>query len=279
MMNDKEKNLISIIKNLDSVVIGLSGGVDSTLITRLCLDHLGAENVWVVTADSKSISPEELDYCRKMAAWLKLPKGHFIIIKTEELDDPNYAANPEDRCYFCKHELFSKLKGIARKMRAKYIADGANASDLNDYRPGLQAGKKLQVRSPLAEAGFTKKDIRSLAKKLGLPNWDKPAAPCLSSRIPYHSEITPEKLEQIAKAESFLRSLGFKQFRVRHHGQIARLEVEDFNLLIKNCLKDKINEKLKKIGFVYVAVDLGGFRSGSLNDPVDTSRHRPGTKQ
>ena len=277
MTRDREKHLIDIINKLGSVAIGLSGGVDSTLITKLCIDHLGHENVWAVTGDSKSIPPEELDYCRDLAAWLKLPEDHFIIIETDELDDPNYAANPENRCYFCKQELFGKLKMLAGKVGAKHIVDGANASDLKDYRPGIQAGKELQVRSPFAEAGFTKDDIRALAKKLGLPNWDKPAMPCLSSRIPYHSPITPEKLEQVAQAERFLKSLGFKQFRVRHHGQIARLEVDDFKLLLKDGLKDKINEELKKIGFAYVAVDLGGFRSGSLNDPVGVRGHTPAT--
>ena len=186
-------------------------------------------------------------------------------MKTDELNDPKYTANPENRCYFCKHELFTKLKDYAKKVGAKYIVDGSNASDLDDYRPGMQAGKELQVRSPFAEAGIDKDDIRSMAKESELPNWDKPAMPCLSSRIPYNSPVTPEKLDRIANAERFIRSLGFKQFRVRHHGKIARLEVLDFNLLLKNGMKDKINEKLKKLGFTYVSVDLGEFRSGSLN--------------
>ncbi|MCP4584066.1 MAG: ATP-dependent sacrificial sulfur transferase LarE [candidate division Zixibacteria bacterium] len=264
-MNDKESILIDIIKKLDSVVIGLSGGVDSTLTAKLCVDYLNAEKVWVVTGDSKSIMSEELEYCKELASWLELPVDHFVIINTDELDDPNYTANPENRCYYCKHELFGKLTEFAEKIGAKHVIDGSNATDLTDYRPGMQAGRELKVRAPLAEAGFTKEDIRSLAKKLGLPNWDKPAMPCLSSRIPYHSQVTPEKLDQVARAERYLRSLGFRQFRVRHHDKIARIEVEDLELFLKNGLRERIDRKLKEIGFTYVALDLGGFKSGNLN--------------
>lgn len=265
MNNIKEKKLTNIIKELDSVVIGLSGGVDSTLMTRLCIDILGAEKVWAVTGDSKSIPAEELEYCRKIADEFNLPDGHFTLIKTDELENPNYAANPENRCYFCKIELFGKLTDYAKKVGAKHIIDGSNSTDLDDYRPGMQAGKELQVRSPFAEAGITKADIYVLSKKLDLPNWDKPSMPCLSSRIPYNSPVTPEKLDQIAAAEKYLRELGFKQFRVRHHGQIARLEIDDFKLILKNGMRDKINSELKILGFDYVAIDLGGFRSGNLN--------------
>ncbi|MCD6161769.1 MAG: ATP-dependent sacrificial sulfur transferase LarE [candidate division Zixibacteria bacterium] len=265
MNSKKENKLTEIIKELDSAVIGLSGGVDSTLITKFCIDCLGPENVWAATGDSKSIPAEELEYCRKIADELNLPEGHFKLIATDELDNPDYAANPENRCYFCKQELFGKLAEYAKEVGAKHIVDGSNASDLNDYRPGRRAGKELQVRSPFAEAGINKDDIRTLAKKLGLPNWDKPSMPCLSSRIPYNSPVTPEKLEQIAAAEKYLRELGFKQFRVRHHGQIARLEIDDFNLILKNGLRNKINSELKKLGFDYIAIDLGGFRSGNLN--------------
>jgi len=268
MTIDKESRLIAIIKSLKSAVIGLSGGVDSTLIAKLCEDHLGAENIWVVTGESESIMPEELEYCREMADYLELPPGHFVTIKTEELADPNYVSNPENRCYFCKHELFEKLTEFASTVGAACIVDGSNASDLLDYRPGLQAGKEFKVCSPFAKADFTKDDIRNLARKLGLPNWDKPAMPCLSSRIPYFSKVTSEKLLQIAAAERYLRQLGFRQFRVRHHGKIARLEIEDFELILGNGVKESINARFKEIGFTYVAVDLGGFRSGNLNIDV-----------
>jgi len=265
MINEKKSKLVSVIKELESVVIGLSGGVDSTLIAKMCINHLGAENVRIAVGDSKSIPKEELEYCKDIALWLELPADHFTIIETKELENPSYTANPENRCYYCKHELFTKLNEYAKKVGARYVVDGSNMSDLDDYRPGMQAGKELKMRSPFVEAGFTKEDIRVLAKEQKLPNWDKPAMPCLSSRIPYHSEVTPEKLNQIAAAERYLRSLGFKQFRVRHHGQIARLEVDDFDLILKGDIKNKINNELKKLGFTYVSVDLGGFRSGSLN--------------
>ena len=264
-MNDKEALIKGIIEKLESVIIGLSGGVDSTLTAKLCLDIIGPQNVWAATGDSKSMMPEELESCKRIASWLGLADDHFIVIDTAELDDPNYIANPENRCYYCKHELFGKLTELAGRVGAKHVIDGSNAADLTDYRPGMQACRELNVRAPLAEAGFDKDDIRILAKKLGLPNWDKPAMPCLASRIPYHSEITSAKLDQIADAERYLRGLGFRQFRVRHHDKIARLEVDDINLLLKNGLREQINQKLKEIGFIYVAVDLGGFKSGNLN--------------
>lgn len=267
-MNKADK-LKEIVKGYESVVVGLSGGVDSTLAAKVCLDVLGKDNIWVVTGNSRSIMPEELELCKGLAAWLKLEKDHFIIIDTDELDDPNYTSNPSNRCYFCKTELFGKLTEIAKSVGAKCVIDGSNASDLEDYRPGMQASEELQVRAPLAEAGFTKDDIRNYARKLGLPNWDKPSMPCLASRIPYDSEVTVKKLEQIAEAERFLRELGFKQFRVRHHDKIARIELDDIKPLLEDGVKEKINSRLKQIGFNYVAVDLGGFQSGSLNINIE----------
>lgn len=265
MITQKKSKLIGIIQKLESVVIGLSGGVDSTLLAKICLETLGPGNVWVVTGNSKSVMPEEFEYCKEVARWLKLDNRHFIIVDTHEIDNPDYAANPKDRCYFCKHELFDKLTAIAKDVGAKNMVDGTNASDLSDYRPGMKAGHEYHVHAPLAEAGLTKDNIRELAKELNLPNWDKPSMPCLASRIPYNSKVTVEKLDQIAAAERFLRELGFKQFRVRHHGKIARLELDNMDILLKNSIKQKIDERLKQIGFAYVTVDLGGFKSGSLN--------------
>jgi uncharacterized protein len=273
MISEKTQNLHGILKDLQSVVIGLSGGVDSSLLAKLCLDILGRENVWVVTGNSKSVMPEELEFCRELAKWLRLDDKHFIIVETDEINDPNYAANPEDRCYFCKHELFGKLTEIAGEVGAKYVIDGSNASDMSDYRPGRKASQELKVRAPLAEAGFNKDDIRSLARELGLPNWNKPSMPCLASRIPYKSKVTVEKLEQIAEAERFLRKLGFRQFRVRHHDKIARIELDDFSLLLKNGTTEQINEHFKQIGFTYVTVDLGGFKSGSLNIGIEGNKN------
>jgi uncharacterized protein len=269
---NKEIKLKQIVSSYKSVVIGLSGGVDSTLAAKVCLDTLGKNNVWVVTGNSKSIMPEELELCRKIASWLELDEDHFIVIDTAELDDPNYSSNPSNRCYFCKSELFGKLSEIAKRVGAKCVIDGSNASDLDDYRPGMKAGKELKVKAPLAEAGFTKDDIRRYAKKLGLPNWDKPSMPCLASRIPYNSEVTARKLEQIAEAERFLKKLGFQQFRVRHHDKIARLELDNLELLLKDGIKDRIDRKLKQIGFTYITVDLGGFKSGSLNVNIEGTK-------
>ena len=271
-MSDKSQRFNEIIKGYESVVIGFSGGVDSTLVAKVSFDTLGEENVWLVTGKSESMMPEELEYCKDMADWLHIPKDHFVVIETNELSDPNYSSNPTNRCYFCKQELFGKLKELSSKLGAKCIVDGSNASDLADYRPGSKAGEELEVKTPLAEAGFSKDDIRELAKKLGLPNWDKPSMPCLASRIPYNSEVTSAKLNQIAEAERLLRKLGFTQFRVRHHDKIARLEVDEINLMLENGMKDKINEGLKKIGFTYVTVDLGGFKSGSLNINIEGNK-------
>ncbi len=269
MMVDKRQRLNDIIKSYESVVIGLSGGVDSTLAAKVCLDTLGKENVWLVTGNSKSIPPEEIEDCKKIAEWLKIGGDHFIIIDTGELSDPNYFLNPTNRCYFCKSELFDKLRMIAGKVGAKTIIDGSNASDIHDYRPGAKASREKNIKAPLAEAGFLKEDVRRLAKELELPNWNKPSMPCLASRIPYDSEVTAKKLEQIASAERLMRELGFVQFRVRHHDKIARLEVDDMSVLQDRHVRERINEGLKKIGFNYVAVDLGGFKSGSLNINIE----------
>jgi pyridinium-3,5-biscarboxylic acid mononucleotide sulfurtransferase len=266
--------LKSRLRELGSVVIGFSGGIDSTLILKLSAMNLGPENVWAVTANSESLLPEELEECRKLADEIGILKANFIEIKTNELANPNYKANPIDRCFYCKHELFSRLKEIAAELGAKQIIDGSNADDLSDWRPGRKAAGKLGVVSPLAEAGITKSEIREIARDLGLPNWDKPALACLSSRIPYGSEVTAEKLKQIGEAERFLHSLGFTQLRVRHHDKIARLEFlkEEMSRLQETGLADKIASKLKEIGFTYITVDLQGYRSGSMNDTINKGR-------
>ena len=258
------------LKNLGTVLIGFSGGVDSTLILKVALETLGPENVWAVTGDSESLLPEELKYCRELGNMLGLAASHFIEIKTNELANPNYTANPIDRCFYCKDELFSRLKKIAEEVGATYILDGSNADDIGDWRPGRKAAVRFDVVSPLAEAGFTKTEIRELAKSLGLPNWDKPALACLSSRIPYGSKVTVEKLNQIAEAERFMHSLGFTQLRVRHYENIARIELlkNELPLLHVNGLAEQIASRLKEIGFTYVTVDLQGYRTGSMNENI-----------
>ncbi len=259
------------LRKLNKVVIGFSGGIDSTFLLKTAIDVLGAGNVWAVTGDSESLLPEELESCRKLAGSLGLAAGHFIVIRTAELSDPDYRRNPVDRCFYCKSELFGKLREVAAGVGADYVVDGSNLNDLDDWRPGRRAAGRLGVVSPLAETGFGKDDIRRYSKELGLPNWDKPALACLSSRIPYGSEVTVEKLNRVAGAERYLRSLGFTQLRVRHHERLARIEFlkEEIPLLFGNGLLGEVTARLKSLGFTYVAVDLQGYRSGSMNEDLD----------
>ena len=274
--DSKYQKLSSRLNDLKSIVIGFSGGIDSTLLLKVALDTLGPDKVCAVTGDSESLLPEELKDCEKMISGFGLQDSHFIKIKTEELQDKNYSSNPTNRCFFCKKELFTKLVEIAKQVGASYVLDGSNADDLDDWRPGRQAATELNVASPLAEVGFTKDDIRNLAKQLGLPNWDKPALACLASRIPYGSEVTVEKLNQIADSERYLKSLEFTQLRVRHHGKMARIEllpVEMKKVFVENLMA-LITEKLKQIGFTYVTIDLQGYRSGSMNELLNKDDKR-----
>ncbi len=267
-VENKFGELKSSLHKLQKVVIGFSGGIDSTFLLKAAVDVLGRENVWAVTGDSESLLPEELESCREIGREIGISAENFIEIRTNELADPKYRANPIDRCFYCKHELFSQLQEVAKKVGAKHILDGSNADDKKDWRPGRRAAGELGVISPLAEAGITKEEIREMSKNLGLSNWDKPSLACLSSRIPYGSEVTMEKLEQIAEAERFLHSLGFTQLRVRHHDKIARLEFlrEEMPRLLQEDLAGRIVARLKEIGFTYVTIDLQGYRSGSMNE-------------
>ena len=245
-----------------SALVAFSGGVDSSLALAICARALPKEKVLAVTSNNETYLPSELDLAREFAGSLGV---EHLIVNTRELDNPDYASNPANRCYFCKSTLYSDLRRIAGERGYACVVDGANADDEGDYRPGRKAAKELEVVSPLSLAGVGKAEVRELAKHLGLPSWDKPALACLSSRFPYGQEITAEKLAQVARAEEFLREQGFRQVRVRHHGEIARLEVGPEEMERAFALREKISAELREAGFLYVALDMSGYASGSLN--------------
>lgn len=270
-IDNKFNKLKEGIKALESVVIAYSGGVDSTFLLKVAYDMLG-DNVIAVTAKSSTYPEREFNEAKKLAE--KIGVKHIVIV-SEELDIEGFSKNPTNRCYYCKKELFTKIKNIAKENNMNYVLDGSNLDDVGDYRPGMIAAKELDVLSPLKLAELTKSDIRQLSKALGLPTWDKPSFACLSSRVPYGSEITIPKLNMIERAEQFLLDLGFRQVRVRHHGDIARIEVaaEEREKIFSIELMNKISEKLKAIGFKYVTFDLAGYRTGSMNEVINTSKH------
>lgn len=254
---------------MDRVIIAFSGGVDSTFLLKAAsLSGLG--DVLAVTGQSESMPEEEFSFARAIAVSLNVKHR---IIRTNELGNSDYSKNPPDRCYYCKKELFSKLKQIAQEEDFPYILDGTNADDAKDRRPGRRAAREEGVESPLLEAGLSKNEIRELSKALGLPTWNKPATPCLSSRIPYGQEITAEALERISKAEIFIRRFGVKELRVRNHGEVARIEIhpDDFHKLTGEQARKEIVDYLRSVGFKYIALDLQGFRSGSGNEALSNS--------
>ncbi len=252
------------IHTLGSVAIGFSGGVDSSLVVAVSARILGRENVLAVTSRSETLPSHELAAACDLAVGLGV---RHEIIHTRELDCDDFRANPPDRCYHCKAELWSRAGELARRTGLRHLADGTNADDAGDTRPGTRAGDEAGVRHPLAEAGAGKDMVRRLAREMGLPNWDKPAQACLSSRFPYGMEITREGLRRVEEAERFLRELGLEEFRVRDHGDLARIEVrEDSIAALAAKGRRRITERFRELGYVYVALDLQGFRSGSMNE-------------
>ncbi len=260
-----------ILRELKRVAVGFSAGVDSTFLLKVAVDTLGPANVVAVTADSESLTRAELDEARKLTAQMGV---EHAIVRTDEMDDPNYRANPANRCYYCKQALFRKLDEFGAQRGSMVMVIGVNTDDFADWRPGLQAGKERGVRMPAAEAGMSKADVRELSRQMGLPTHDKPSSPCLASRLPYGEEITPEKLTQIERSEAFLHSIGFAVCRVRHHGNMARIEVptDQIERLCEPATRARIDAALREFGYQYVAVDIRGFRSGSLNEMLSPSQ-------
>ncbi len=252
---------------LNRVAVAFSGGVDSTFVLKVALDVLGAGNVLAVTGRSPSLKSSELDEAVRLAADLG---AEHVILDTGEFENPDYLANPVNRCYFCKTTLYETMRPLLAERGLRVILNGTNADDLGDYRPGLTAAAEHHVVAPAAEAGLTKVDVRELSRRFGLPTHDKPAAPCLSSRVQYGETITPEKLRAIEQAEAFLVELGFRECRVRHHDRIARIEVlpADFARLVEHSIARRVDERLRSLGYSYVTFDLRGLRSGSMNEVI-----------
>lgn len=261
-LNVKYSKLKVRLSELGSCVVAFSGGVDSTLLFAVAAGVLG-EKALAVTATSETYPQRELIEARELATRIG---GRHREVVSEELDIPEFKHNPRNRCYYCKKELFAKLRNIADQEGLAHVLDGTNLDDQGDHRPGRQAAQEVGVLSPLEEAGFTKDDIRSLSRHLNLPSWDKPAFACLSSRFPYGTAITPERVRQVGQAEDTLRELGFKVLRVRYHDNVARLELgsEEF-ALASGVLREKVVQAVLGAGFTYVAIDLQGYRTGSMN--------------
>jgi uncharacterized protein len=257
----KLDDLKAIISNTGGAVVAFSGGVDSTFLLKVAHDVLG-DKVLAVTANSETYPKRELEEAKAFAKSLGI---RHIIIETLELEIAGFADNPPDRCFYCKHELFSKLTEIAKVNGLEVVFDGSNYDDRNDHRPGMRAAKELGVVSPLKEAQMTKDDIREQSKEFGLSTWNKPSFACLSSRFPYGTKITPDKLAVIGEAEDFIRDLGFIELRVRHHGDIARIEIGKADLGRIVTFAEQISDKLKSLGFLYVTLELSGYKTGSMN--------------
>lgn len=261
---EKEQNLRGLMREMKAVLVAYSGGVDSSYIALIATQELGRKALCVMGL-SPSVAARQTLEAEKIANDFNF---NYSSIKTQELDNPDYQANPANRCYFCKNELYGKLTPIAKEKNIDFILDGSNLDDTGDLRPGRQAAREHSVRSLLIEVGLTKSEIRQLSKTHGLPTWDKPASPCLSSRIAYGVPVSIERLSKVEKGEEFLRGLGFSEFRVRLHGELVRLEIApaEMEKILRKDLTDLIAEKFREIGFRYVTLDLHGYRTGAMNE-------------
>jgi uncharacterized protein len=263
-IDQKYEKLKDILREMGEVVIAYSGGVDSTFLLKVAKDVL-KDKVLGIIATSPTYPSREYEDALKIASEIGVK---IKIINTKEMDNPKFIGNPVDRCYFCKTELFEKIKNIAEKENFRNFADGSNADDLGDYRPGMKALKEKNIRSPLMEAGLTKNEIRQLSKMLNLPTWDKPALACLSSRFPYGEKIELKKLRMVDEVENFLHDIGFKNIRARHFDKTVKIEVssEEIDKFFDHSLRERIVKKVKEIGYTYVTIDLEGYRQGSMNE-------------
>lgn len=268
-LRTKLSQLQQLFEGMDRALIAYSGGVDSTLVAKIAFDVLGDRSL-AITANSPSLLPEELEDAKIQAAEIGIT--HEVVI-THEMDNPNYTSNPINRCYFCKSELHDTLKPLTLERGYPYVVDGVNADDLQDYRPGIQAAQERGARSPLAEIGLTKAEVRQLSQYLGLSWWDKPAQPCLSSRFPYGEEITIEKLQRVGRGERYLRQLGLKNLRVRSEGETAKIELppEQIKEFILTHDLPQLVAAFQSFGFLYVTLDLEGYKSGKLNQVLSYS--------
>lgn len=269
----KEERLRELFRTLGSVIVAYSGGVDSSYVAYVANDELGPRAV-CITGQSASLPAYQNEEIGRVVQ--RFGFNHEIV-RTDELEQPGYRANNGDRCFFCKDELYGKLESVARTRAIDYIVDGSTVDDLDDYRPGRQAAKQHAVRSPLIEVNLNKNEVRELSRRASLPTWDKPASPCLSSRIAYGTTVTIERLQKVDRGEEILREFGFREFRVRHHDTLVRLEISpaEMDRVLQKDVIDQLAARFRELGFKYVTLDLHGFRSGSMNEALPVNINRP----